>query len=416
VFYGWWIVAAGFALQLLNGVLLFNSFGIYFVLLREEFKWSKTVISGAFSMARAESGVLGPLQGWLIDRFGPRLIVTIGLLLFGVGFMLLSQVNSIITFYLVFLLMSIGSSLGGFMAVSTSVANWFARKRATAMGFAMTGMGVGGLLVPVLAWFLDAYGWRAVAFYSGVIIIVIGLPVAQLMRRRPEDHGYLPDGAVPIGRSSGATSADRSTRSVITGYSAREAMRTRAFWLLAIGHASALLVVGAVMVHLVPHIHDEVGLSLRTAGMVVAVMTAMDITGRLVGGILGDRINKRIGVMACMAGHSLGLLALAFATNLPMVLLFSVVHGLAWGARGPMLMSIRADYFGRASYGTIMGFSSLIMMMGMTLGPIFAGVMADQFGDYRIGFIVLAGLAGLGSIAFMFARKPAEPAAVGTLD
>ena len=284
------------------------------------------------------------------------------------------------------------------------------------MGFAMTGMGVGGLLVPVLAWFLDAYGWRAVAFYSGVIIIVIGLPVAQLMRRRPEDHGYLPDGAVPIGRSSGATSADRSTRSVITGYSAREAMRTRAFWLLAIGHASALLVVGAVMVHLVPHIHDEVGLSLRTAGMVVAVMTAMDITGRLVGGILGDRINKRIGVMACMAGHSLGLLALAFATNLPMVLLFSVVHGLAWGARGPMLMSIRADYFGRASYGTIMGFSSLIMMMGMTLGPIFAGVMADQFGDYRIGFIVLAGLAGLGSIAFMFARKPAEPAAVGTLD
>ncbi len=416
MFYGWWIVAAGFVLQLLNGVLLFNSFGIYFVLLREEFKWSKTVISGAFSMARTESGVLGPLQGWLIDRFGPRLIVTIGLMLFGIGFMLLSQVNSIITFYLVFLLMSIGSSLGGFMAVSTSVANWFARKRATAMGLAMTGMGVGGLLVPVLAWFLDAYGWRAVAFYSGVIIIVIGLPVAQLMRRRPEDHGYLPDGAVPIGRPSGTTSADMSTRSVIPGYSAREAMRTRAFWLLAIGHASALLVVGAVMVHLVPHIHDDVGLSLRTAGMVVAVMTAMDIMGRLVGGVLGDRINKRIGVVVCMAGHSLGLLALAFATNLPMVLLFAVVHGLAWGARGPMLMSIRADYFGRASYGTIMGFSSLIMMMGMTLGPIFAGVMADQFGDYRIGFIVLAGLAALGSITFMFARKPAEPAAVGAPD
>jgi MFS family permease len=321
----------------------------------------------------------------------------------------LSLVHSLLTFYLAFLVLAIGSSLAGFMAVSASVANWFVRRRATAMGIAMAGMGVGGLLVPGLAWCLAVFGWRAVAFSSGIAVVVIGLPAAQLMLHRPEDHGYLPDGATPVGprqtaRSTSAVAASRNNE-----FTAMEAMRTSAFWLLAVGHAAALLVVGAVMVHLVSHTVEGVDLSLETAGMVIAVLTCMDIAGRLAGGFVGDQINKRVGVAGCLLGHAVALVVLAYAPNLPMVLLFSVIHGLAWGVRGPLLMALRADYFGRSSYGTITGFSSLIMMSGMVVGPILAGFMADRFGDYRMGFTILAGLAGLSSLLFLLAQAPTKP-------
>lgn len=409
VFYGWWIVFAAFSIQVLNGGLLFNSFGIYFVALREEFQWSKTVLSGAFSLARAESGLLGPLQGWLVDKFGPRIVIQVGIVIFGLGFILLSYIDSLVTFYLAFIVLSLGSSLAGFMTAMTAVANWFAKKRTTALGIAMTGMGVGGLLVPGLAWSMNAYGWRTTAFASGVAILVLGLPSAQLFRRRPEDYGLLPDGASPASIRLETQNVDAHPAATADGFTARDAIRTSAFWLISFGHASALLVVGAMMVHLVPHAVETVGLSLQEAGIVVAVLTSMDITGRLLGGVLGDRIDKRFGVVVCMLGHVIGLLVLAYASNLAMVLVFCVVHGLAWGSRGPMLMSWRADYFGRVSYGTIMGFSSLIVMIGMIIGPIFAGVMADHFGGYREGFIVLAGMAGLGSVFFLLARRPVQP-------
>ena len=121
VFFGWWIVLGGFIIQMLGGGLLFNGFGAYFVLLQQEFGWSKTVLSGAFSLTRVESGILGPFQGWLIDKLGTRTVVMVGTIIFGVGFMLMSRINSLPTFYLTFLLMALGSSLGGFMAISGGI-------------------------------------------------------------------------------------------------------------------------------------------------------------------------------------------------------------------------------------------------------------------------------------------------------
>ena len=416
-FFGWWVVLGGFIVQMLGGGLLFNGFGAYFVLLQQEFGWSKTVLSGAFSLTRVESGILGPFQGWLIDRLGTRTVVMVGTVIFGVGFMLMSRINSLPTFYLTFLMMALGSSLGGFMAISACVANWFVKKRATAMGIAMTGMGIGGIMIPALAWSLNTHGWRTTAFASGVVIIVIGLPATLLLRHKPEEYGYLPDGETPDNtgpsseRAFSSPSLRRSTAidAANAGFSVREALRTPAFWLVSIGHAAALLVVGAMMVHLIPHLVESIGLSLQKAAMVVSVVTAMDITGRLLGGYLGDRINKRIGVAGCLLGHAVALAILAYSTSLAPVILFAIIHGLAWGIRGPLIMSLRADYFGRVAYATILGFSSLIMMLGMVVGPLLAGFMADRLGNYRLGFTILAGLAALGSVLFLITRRPAPP-------
>ena len=416
IFYGWWIVAAGAVIQMMNGALLFHGFGAYFVHLHAQFGWSRTMVSGAFSMARAESGILGPFQGWLIDKFGPRAVMQVGIVIFGLGFMLFSQIDSVLTFYLTFLIMAVGSSLGGFMAISTTVANWFARKRSMAFALTMSGFALGGLLVPGLAWSLNTFGWRPTAFASGVAIILIGIPVASLMRQAPEKYGYLPDGDPPHQQTEGGVSPAYATRvsnlgQAAIGFTVKEALKTPTFWFLSVGQAMALLAVSATMVHLIPHLVEKVGLSLEAAGGVVALLTAMSILGQLSGGYFGDRIEKRFGVAVCLLGHMVALLVLAYASTVTLVLVFAVIQGLAWGFRGPLGVAIRADYFGRAHFATILGFSALVMMTGMIAGPLFAGSMADWRGDYQLAFIIVGLLAGVGSVLFLAARKPAPPSA-----
>jgi MFS family permease len=410
VFYGWFMVAAGFGVQLLTGGLMNQAYGAYVVLLRDEFGWSKTSLSAAFSLARFESGMLGPIEGWLIDRFGPRTVMRFGLLIFGAGFMFFSQINSLTTFYMAFVTMALGSSLAGFMPLTVAVVNWFRRRRATALAVMQTGFAVGGLIVPLIVVALETIGWRGTAFASGVIVIVLGLPLSQIIRHRPEDYGLTVDGRVETAARTNGGSPTPLDETEPVDFKPREAVRTPAFWLISLGHGSALLVVSAVMVHLVAHLNENLGYSLGTAGLIVALMTTMQICGQVSGGFLGDRFSKRIIAAVCMGAHMVALLLVAYATVLPMVIAFAVLHGLAWGIRGPLMQAIRADYFGRASFGVIMGLSSMIVMFGNTAGPLIAGILADSTGRYEAGFTVLAIMAGLGSLFFVFARKPQPPA------
>ena len=405
VFYGWYIVGAAGGIQMLSGLLWMQSYGAYVVLLQEDFGWSKTVVAGAFALTRIESGVLGPLQGWLVDRFGPRVILRIGILIFGVGFILFSQIDNLITFYLTFALIAVGSSLGGFATVMVSLVNWFSRHRAKAVALSQIGYSFGGLSVPVIILCMEAFGWRTTAIISGVVVIVVGLPLVQVVRHKPRDFNEYPDGISDDQDSSG------SSPNLFVGqdFTAKQAMRTRAFWLISMGHACALLTVSAVMVHLVPHLTQYLDYSLSQAGLVVALMTAFQMVGQVGGGYLGDRFNKRYICIVCMSAHTLGLLLVAFATTPQMVISFAMLHGLAWGIRGPLMVALRADYFGSSSFGTIMGFSSLIVMLGMSTGPIFAGYMADIYGDYQIGFALLAGGAFMGSFCFLAATRPTHP-------
>ncbi|HUG14528.1 MAG TPA: MFS transporter [Thermomicrobiales bacterium] len=408
VFYGWYIVLAASGIQLLQTGLLMQAYGSYVVVLQSEFGWSKTALAAAFSLQRVESGLIGPIQGWMLERWGPRAVMRAGTIIFGLGFMAFSQVDSLIMFYLTFLMMALGSSLGGFISLTSSIVNWFERRRATALGITQVGMSVGGIMAPLVAWSLLEFGWRATAFGSGVLVIVIGLPLVQVMRDAPEKYGLRPDGEPP--------DAVRSETVTIAGveheradFTARQAMRTRAFWFISIGHALALLVVSSVMVHLVAHLKEGLGFSLTAAATVLAFMTAVTMVGQVVGGFLGDRFDKRMITTLAMFGHSGALLALAWGGNLFWVLVFAVVNGLAWGMRGPLMQAIRADYFGRKSFAMVMGFSSMIVMWGMMSGPIIAGAMADYFGNYQWGFTVLAVLAGCGSVFFILATKPTPP-------
>jgi MFS family permease len=156
------------------------------------------------------------------------------------------------------------------------------------------------------------------------------------------------------------------------------------------------------------HLEEDLGYSLALASLAVTVIQAAQIAGTLIGGAIGDKYDKRWLAFICMGSHSLGLLLVAFATNAAMVFAFAVLHGAAWGLRGPLMGAIRADYFGRTSYGAILGTSSLITMFGSIIGPIVAGVLADETGNYELGFTLLAVLAGMGSVFFLMAKRPVK--------
>jgi MFS family permease len=411
IYFGWWIVAGAGMIQLLQNGLLMQAYGTYIPLLRDEFGWSSTALAAAFSLQRVESGLLGPLQGWMLGRWGPRAVIAVGTVIFGLGFMAFSQINSLTTFYAAFIFMAIGASLSGFMSLTTTIVNWFEKRRALAISLTQVGMSAGGMMVPLVALALVQFGWRTTSFASGVIILVVGLPLSLIMRHTPEQYGYLPDGMSPEEKAHRDAVRLAASGGIETDsdFTARQAMRTRAFWFIGFGHALAVVVVSAVMVHLVVHLTEGLGFSLGAAATIVAFMTAVTAVGQVIGGFLGDRFNKRLICIIAMFGHAFGLIVLAYGGSLFWVIVFSLSHGLAWGMRGPLMQAIRADYFGRASFAQIMGFSSMITMFGMMSGPIIAGLMADRFGNYQYGFTVLAIMAAFGSIFFIFGTKPTPP-------
>ncbi len=413
-FFGWRIVAAGAAIQAMQSGLFMQAFGSYSVLLRDQFGWSATTLSIAFAMTRAESGMLGPVQGWLIDRFGPRKVMQVGLVMMAAGFIAFSQIQNLTGFFVFYFIMSVGASLGGFLSVTTAIVNWFQRYRSRALATSQTGFAIGGSLVPLLVFFMETYGWRETAFASGLIVLAVGLPLSALVRHRPSDYGMYPDGLSPedIEADEDYVAPEGLTK---VDFTAAQALRTRAFWMISLGHGSSLLVVGSLMLHLPLYLTDDEGMSLQRASFIVGALPVMQLVGQILGGYFGDVMNKRLMTVAAMMGHMVGLLMLTYAVNDIMIWAFVPLHGLAWGIRGPLMQSMRADYFGPTHFGTIMGFSSMIVMLGMITGPLLAGFLADQTGTYTVGFTVLALAAGVGSVFFYLATPPAPPtAASGT--
>lgn len=408
IFYGWYMVGAACGLQFLQAALMSQAFGAYLAVLVDEQGWSKTALSGAAALQQMEVAILGPVLGWLIDRFGPKVFVRAGIVVFGTGLCLLSQVQTLAQFYAAFVVIALGSSLCGFFPLNVSLIHWFERKRARALSAMSIGLAFGGIAVPLVAQSLTAFGWRPTALASGLVAIAVGLPLAFVIRNNPREIGEVPDGeAAPAPARDAAPGKADATRD----FTAREALRTPAFWLISLGHGFALFVVHAVAVHAITHLKEGLGYSVAQASLVISLVTVFQMAGVGLGWLIGDRFPKRLIAAACMFAHALGLLLLTYAVGMWMVVAFAVLHGTAWGLRGPMMQAMRADYFGRSAIGMILGLSFMIIVVGQVGGPVIPGVFADLTGDYRAGFTVLAVLAALGSGFFYFARKPRAPSA-----
>lgn len=405
--------------------MLLHAFGAYVAVLSDEFGWSKTSLSVGAAIQSIEGALLGPLLGWLIDRFGPRHMVQTGTLLFGVGFMALSQIDSLGGFYAAVAVVALGASLSGYFPLTIAVMHWFHRRRSRALSIMGLGLAAGGLGVSLVAWSIQVHGWRTTALASGLVAIIVGWPLARMIRSDPSEVGETVDGVppdMPSVVSVSAAAQSESGESILSGtsgspgkaapppvpprFTASQALRTPAFWMLAGGHAFALLVVTAVNVHAISHMKSGLGYSVAQASFFITLMTAFQIVGLVAGAAVGDHWEKRNLAAGCMLAHMAGLLMLAFALHPAFLVGFAALHGFAWGLRGPIMQSIRADYFGLHSIGMIMGLSGFVIAFGQVAGPMVAGILYDLTGSYRTGFTVLALISGTGSLMFFFVRPP----------
>lgn len=386
------------------------AFGVFFKPISSEFGWSRALTAGAFSMSNLEGGIEGPVVGPLIDRFGPRKIIIGGIIMMALGFLMLSRVDSLLTFYISYVaFIAIGYNAGFHDAAIAAVANWFSRKRTMALGVLTCAFGLGGtVMAPLTAWLLSQLGWRSAAAALGIGVAVFCLPLAMLVRHRPERYGYLPDGD-PAPVETPAVTTRPEADSAERDFTIWEAMRTTVWWQLAAGFGLRTLGTGSVIVHQVPLLTDN-GIDPQVAANSMGLLAFMSLPGRLIFGYLGDRLPKRYLLTATYVIQAGSLFILLNAKTMEQVYLFTFIYGLGWGA-SPLMMSIRGEYFGRKNYATIAGFQQTVIMIGGVSGPILVGWIFDVTGSYYWAFVGCAASIFSGGLLHFFAKRPTFPRA-----
>jgi len=406
VFYGWWVVGACFVVALYMGGVIFYGFTAVFEPIAAEFGWSYAQISLAASLRGLEVGLLTPVVGILVDRWGPRRLIFSGVVIGFLGLMLLSQTSSLGVFYAAFILMAIGMSCTGSTVTMTAVANWFRRRVAIATGIMICGYGSGGLLVPVVVRLIDLYGWRMMVIILALGLLTVGLPLSLVVRHKPEQYGYLPDGEE--GKIVGGDRVSVITQTMEVNISARQAMKSRVFWNIALGLMPKFVAVVTVVTHVMPYL-SSIGIARATSGLVATAIPLLSVGGRLGFGWLGDKFDKRRLAASALALVALGLFCFEFTPLVGAGLLipFFILFGLGYGGSLTMAGALPREYFGRSSFGTIVGFIWGIGILGTLAGPPLAGWVFDHWGSYRGVWLALAGLA-IGGAVIMALLPPAS--------
>ena len=404
LFYGWKLVGICVFMLALMSVAVFQGLGTFLVALERRFGWSRTSMSIAFSLARGESAVLGPIEGWLIDRLGNRRMVLIGYIVMAGGFLMFSQVNSLWQFYVAFMVVTLGSGLGGWLAMISMVNNWFVRRRSLAIATSMSGIHVGAYMLPVLAFGVDHHGFRWTTAGIGVFLLLVVGPVWKAIRNRPEDVGLQPDGDAESRGDQGAEDV-HAAQDNEPEFTARQALRTTAFWTLTIVHLSSSISIVTLSLHLAPKLTD-MGLSLVEASWVPIVYTSLALPSQFLAGFLADRYSKQIITFVFLIFQATGILIIAVADTPAMAYLFAVTYGIGFGGRIPLLTAIRGEYFGRKAFATIMGLSQFPNNIAMIFAPLFAGFMYDVRQSYFIPFATFAILAYMGAGLMLMVRRP----------
>lgn len=399
LFYGWWIVIIGCIQDAMKGGTFNTGFTLYFLPILTELHLTRAATSLPFSLAKLESAVEGPLVGYLIDRFDLRVMLVLGTMFAGLGFVLLSFTHSYIFFILVFIgLLTFGFQAGFNHATMAAVNHWFLRKRGLAMSIVQTGQAIGGVVIfPLVALAVLKLGWRPAAFLSGVGILLL-LPLVLLIRRSPESMGLLPDGERRVPPPPPRVVVRRVHRlRDAEEFTATEALRTPAFWLLAAFHGCRNIPYSGVSVHLVPLMVWK-GLDEPTAAFFVGLMAFSTVIVRPLTGWLGDRWSKqKIGATGVLLG-GLGLVVLTYSHGaLWHMVLFSILFSFADGINS-VTWALVGDFYGRQHFATIRGWIGMMQSFASMPAAVFTGWIYDTTQSYTyalLPFIILYGLAAL---------------------
>lgn len=408
IFYGWYIVAASFASNVFVSGAYWQGFQVFFLPILREFGWSRAALSGAFSLRQVEVGAFAPFLGFIVDRYGPKRVIMASGFLLGLGMILVAQTFSIWSFYLFFMVASIGAS-GTSHAIGWAVAisRWFKRRRGIALGIGMSGPIMTGVVLFFLAWFVDQYGWRNSMMGTGVLLWITVIPMAMLIKESPESVGLLPDGDIPepvVAESGGV--ANRPLVASEQGYSAGDALRSKPFWIVSIIFASMFFGTSAIQVHQVPFFESE-GFSTTEAAVTVSLVFFLSGFGRIGAGYLADLVDIRY-LLAFMAGfHVLAwfYLSVAGTGSLWAAVPFTVLFGVPFGAMVSVRPIILAQLFGTRALGSLSGMLQATALASGIVAPVFMGWVFDVRDDYGLAiqaFILTTAVA----IPMPFMLKP----------
>jgi len=402
MFYGWWIVSVGVVLAIINGSFYVYGFGVFYIPLLNELGTTRAALGGVIGLARLEGGLIAPIAGWLIDKFGPRKLLYIGLSTVGICFLLLSVITKLWMLYVVFMLIATGSSFGGGRPISVAVANWFLRKRARALGILLAGIGLGGSGVFFVAWITENFGWRTSAIVAALCYFFIAIPLVSLVYHKPEDLGLHPDG-IPVEESSSTNRADEPLELELTP---KQALQSISFWLLAIAFAAWSVTVTVVAIYHIPFLIEDLGTSPVQAASIASLTLLLSVPGRIIFGWIGDILNIRILLSATLFVQAISILIMSLVTSLSWVPLYMALLGPSYGGSASLRQAIVAHFYGRKNFGTISGLLQFVDLPGAVLGPILVGWLVDSFDGYSVGFQAAAGFLFIGAIAVFVAKRP----------
>jgi MFS family permease len=394
-FYGWVVVGAAFVTHFLSYGTQVIAFGLFLPAMADGLHVSRAALSGTFGLARIVSAAVAPALGVLVDRRGPRLLIVLGTLSLagGAGILAAAQTGwHVVAGYAV--LMAIGGVALGELSADATVTRWFVRRRGRALAIATMGLSTAGIVIPLpLAYAITELGWRGAWLALAVAVLALGTAAALAMRARPEDHGLVADGG-----SAAETPSEAS-------FTARQALRLPAFWLLLVGTNLGGLALFGVNIHLYSYLGDR-GLAPATAAAVVTLLYVLHTAAKPLWGVIAERVHVRYCIAACYAGGGAGILILLTSSHIAAVLAFTVVYGLTRGAQSFVTSLAWADYFGREAQGTIRGLAAPARFIASAAGPVLGGWLYDATGTYAQALLVFALAFLVGGLVAGAARAP----------
>ena len=398
IFFGWYMVAASVVTNTIFSAAYFQGFGVLIIPMERAFGWDRWVISAAMSLRQLESGIVSPAVGFLLDRFSARRLIFWSAVISGAGFIGLGFTNGIAMFFLFFVIISLGAS-GVSHAVTWPViiSRWFRRNRGLATGLAVTGPIFGSPLVILNTQIEEAYGWRAVLFGYGAIILIGITLLSMLVRDRPEPYGLRPDGDVPEDSSSMEQSTGPSQRRTDIGLTLHAVFRTKEFWLFTSYLSGTFAVNSAVQGHMIPYFQQDIGMSAAWAAVVMSFVFILSGIGRVGGGFLLDRTDYRLVLAAVAAMMTLALLYLQMmeVKTVWATLPFAFGFGVGFGCLVPMRGTVGSIMFGTRTLGGILGLLQGGPIAAGVVGPLVMGLVFDLNGNYSAaiwGLIVISAL------------------------
>jgi len=407
VFYGYWVLLVAFLCQATSAGITYYPFGLFVKPLSDDFGWSRGEIMVGSTIMALVGALLSPFFGRLIRRFGAKKTIAAGAIVLSAGMLLLSRIQTLWQFYLLFFVIGVGTAGMAIVPGSIVVANWFERRRGFAIGILGAGIGVGGFAIPPVMGgvLIPGFGWRTTLVVTGLLPIILIVPLTVLvLREKPSDMGLRPDGATP----EGAAAEKKKRESNNPGLDLQTARRTPAFWLVAIAFTAFSIPCMATFSNQVPHLQD-IGFPVAAAASAISAVGVGSAAGKFGFGWLCDYMKSKYALAAgivLQAGAILILMNVRPDSSVALIWLEALMLGLGLGSWLPSMTMTVSSTFGLASYGAIFGFINMLFSLGAAISPVAAGYIFDMQKSYSLVFVLSLVLYAVALPSILLVRRP----------